>query len=110
MATITGDAAGNTLTGTPDPDTLLGLGGDDILIGNAGGDVLDGGAGSDFASYSTSALGVTASLADPSVNTGDAAGDSYISVENLIWERSKRRPDRRRAAELHSWWARGRCP
>jgi Ca2+-binding RTX toxin-like protein len=84
MATVPGTSGDDTLTGTPDPDTLLGLGGDDVLIGNVGGDVLDGGAGSDFASYSTSAVGLTASLTDPSVNTGDAAGDSYISVENLI--------------------------
>src|SRR5215217_5047713 len=84
MANIPGTNGDDTLNGTPDPDTLQGFAGNDILVGNAGGDVLDGGDGSDFASYSTSALGITVSLINPSSNTGDAAGDSYISIENLI--------------------------
>jgi Ca2+-binding RTX toxin-like protein len=43
-----------------------------------------GGAGSDTASYAGALKGVTASLAKPSANVGDARGDTYSSVENLL--------------------------
>ncbi|MFB2551372.1 M10 family metallopeptidase C-terminal domain-containing protein [Ensifer soli] len=39
--------------------------------------------GTDMVTYSDATRGVTASLADPSRNTGDAAGDRYFSIENL---------------------------
>ena len=39
--------------------------------------------GTDTASYAAAAAGIVASLAEPSVNTGDAAGDTYITIENL---------------------------
>ncbi|CAA2105877.1 Serralysin B [Methylobacterium bullatum] len=39
--------------------------------------------GTDTVSYADAARGVTASLADASGNTGDAAGDTYFSIENL---------------------------
>src|SRR6185295_14112803 len=46
-------------------------------------DSLDGGIGTDTASYATAGAGVAARLAAPAGNTGDAAGDSYVSIENL---------------------------
>ena len=95
----TGDAAGDSylsienLTGTLFSDTLVGdgganalsgLDGDDVLRGRAGADVLNGGAGTDTAIYSDATAGVVASLTSPAGNTGDAAGDTYLSIENLI--------------------------
>ena len=62
---------------------LRGDAGDNLLTGGVGGDALDGGAGSDFANYFNASTGITASLANPASNTGDAAGDSYVSIENL---------------------------
>ena len=83
MATIVGTNSSDKLTGTAGPDDIFGLAGDDFLIGGAGADSLDGGTGTDTASYSTASAGVVANLAAPAGNTGDAAGDSYASIENL---------------------------
>ncbi len=87
----TGHAAGDqynnitNLIGSAFNDTLTGRDGEDnILIGGAGADVLNGGTGSDTASYATATAGIVASLANPGSNTGDAAGDTYTSIENLV--------------------------
>lgn len=64
-------------------NALYGEEGNDTLMGGAGADLLNGGAGSDRVAYSSATAGVVASLANPSINTGDAAGDRYISIENL---------------------------
>ncbi|HYC48820.1 MAG TPA: hypothetical protein VED01_25355 [Burkholderiales bacterium] len=98
-ATNTGDAQGDALAsieiviGSAFADVILangtvasvsGMGGDDALGGGAGADRLDGGAGVDSASYEHSSAAVVAQLANPAANTGDAAGDTYISIEGLI--------------------------
>jgi serralysin len=72
--TGTGNALANALTGGT---------GDDTLIGRQGGDALDGGLGTDVASYATAKTGLVASLANPASNTGDAAGDTYASIEGV---------------------------
>lgn len=85
----TGEAAGDTynlierLEGSRFNDTLIGDAGNNTLRGGAGADVLNGGLGSDYASYTTATTAITASLANPGINTGDAAGDTYVSIESL---------------------------
>ncbi|KQR68835.1 M10 family metallopeptidase [Rhizobium sp. Leaf341] len=80
---IVGNQVANTLTGNAGNDKLYGLAGDDSLLGGLGADTLDGGSGSDTASYEDATAGVLASLIKPSVNKGFAAGDLYVSIENL---------------------------
>ena len=87
------------LIGGAGRDVLLGGGGDDLLVGGEGGDVLDGGAGTDTADYSASASGIDAVFsasdgggiegialvgAEAGGRTGDAAGDTYSSIERVI--------------------------
>ncbi|WP_304608471.1 calcium-binding protein [Inquilinus sp. Marseille-Q2685] len=79
-----GGAGKDYLAGGLGDDSLSGGAGDDLLEGGAGADSLDGGEGIDAAGYATSLAGVQASLDRPAGNTGDAAGDSYAGVENLL--------------------------
>jgi Ca2+-binding RTX toxin-like protein len=69
--------------GSAGDETLYGGDGNDTLMGRAGADVLNGGNGADTASYAGSLAAVVASLINPAINTGDAKGDSYISIEHL---------------------------
>lgn len=88
--TLFGNAGADYLTGQGGDDTLEGFTGNDILRGGDGADLLDGGEGRDRADYLSNVLGVRADLRSPVVNTGEAAGDAYVSVENL---RGGRRSD-----------------
>lgn len=81
---LTGSGFGDKLSGNFRNNILAGGDGNDTLTGAAGADTLDGGAGTDVASYAGAAAGVVASLANKAANTGDAAGDINLSIENLI--------------------------
>ncbi|HYC46921.1 MAG TPA: hypothetical protein VED01_15705, partial [Burkholderiales bacterium] len=91
--TLLGNGAANQLLGAGGGDALFGRGGNDVLLGMDGNDTLDGGAGadqlrgdagSDYASYATAASGVTVNLGSWTQNTGDAAGDTYLSIESVL--------------------------
>lgn len=87
-----GNSIGNSLYGHEGDDWLYGREGRDYIVGGGGSDVLDGGSdadwlvgssGYDYASYATATTYVVARLSDPAGNTGDAAGDTYDSIEGL---------------------------
>lgn len=73
----------NDWVGTRFADTLEAGNGDDRLEGGAGADILDGGDGFDVVSFSSAKAGVVVRMLDPTKNTGDAAGDTYISIEGF---------------------------
>jgi hypothetical protein len=60
------------------------LAGSDTIIGGAGADALFGGSGVNTASYATAVAGLFAGLEDANANTGDGAGDTYDSIQNLV--------------------------
>jgi Ca2+-binding RTX toxin-like protein len=80
---LAGNGGADLLDGAEGNDSLDGGTGNDTLTGGAGADVLKGGEGLDVADYSTAGSGLHVSLATPSSNTGDAAGDTFQSIENL---------------------------
>jgi Ca2+-binding RTX toxin-like protein len=86
---LTGSDSNDTLIGNAGANRLTGGAGDDVLEGLGDADILDGGTGSNTASYEHgtdqgSGLGVTASLLTPASNTGDAFGDTYTNIQNLL--------------------------
>ncbi|GLK67565.1 calcium-binding protein [Hansschlegelia plantiphila] len=72
------DATGNTQN-----NLLTGNDAANLFIGGEGADTLEGGGGVDTASYATASKAVTANLVSGGT-AGDAAGDRYSSIENLI--------------------------
>ncbi|MGO4388042.1 hypothetical protein AB4Y85_10925 [Microvirga sp. 2YAF29] len=88
-----GTGSSDNFVGTGLNDRLSGIGGGDRLYGNAGSDelngglgadTLDGGTGFDVASYQGAQSGVTASLETGAGTSGEAEGDSFVSIEGLI--------------------------
>lgn len=90
---LIGDAAGNILEGlggndeirgAAGDDTLSGGDGNDSLYGGAGADSLVGGSGTDTASFATAAAFVKIDLSTGVGTQGEAAGDSFVGIENVI--------------------------
>jgi Ca2+-binding RTX toxin-like protein len=80
---LSGGAGRDLLRGEAGADTLEGGDGNDTLMGGAGADMLRGGAGIDWASYILGPA-LRIDLQTPSLNTGDAMGDTFDAVEGII--------------------------
>jgi Ca2+-binding RTX toxin-like protein len=80
---LTGGGGGDFLFSGDGADTLEGGDEGDFLQGGAGGDRLDGGAGGDVINYFGSA-GVNINLTTGATSGGHAAGDTLVSIENII--------------------------
>jgi Ca2+-binding RTX toxin-like protein len=81
--TLQGNGGNDTLKGGAGNDSLIGGIGDDVLDGGQGADALDGGSGFDIADYSSAVAGVVARLDQSTLNSGEAAGDTYTGIEGL---------------------------
>ncbi|MBM6579138.1 endonuclease/exonuclease/phosphatase family protein [Microvirga sp. BT689] len=84
---LLGNGGNNVMNGGAGRDYLQGDAGSDLLIGGLGADGLFGGDGIDWVSYEGASTAVRANLAAPGGNTGEAAGDTYGSIENLLGSR-----------------------
>ncbi|MFN3825307.1 MAG: hypothetical protein ACK4RN_15110 [Pseudorhodobacter sp.] len=80
---ITGSIFPDLFYGSPGDDEFRGLGGYDWFVGSAGRDSYDGGTGRDTVAYSSAPGGVVASLLTRTGTGGQAAGDSYVNIQNL---------------------------
>jgi len=70
-------------------DSLLGGDGNDTLDGGSEADFLSGGLGSDTATYANASAGVIVSLTTGFIEqSGDAFGDTFSSIENIIGSNS----------------------
>jgi serralysin len=81
---VVGSQLGDILIGDDGSNFLSGLGGDDIFLGRGGTDSFDGGVGYDTVSYSISPVGIVVNLLFPLGNGGDAAGETYVSIEQVL--------------------------
>lgn len=81
---LVGDSRNNEVWGYEGDDQLSGGAGDDVLLGGAGADHLDGGSGNDTISYAGAIEDLRADLVSGTGRFGDAAGDVYVSIENII--------------------------
>jgi Ca2+-binding RTX toxin-like protein len=89
---VEGSAFADYLIGTSGDETLIGLGdidrlegreGNDTLVGGAGADILDGGLDFDTVDYAAAAAAVTVDLVNGG-SAGEAAGDTYVSIERVV--------------------------
>ena len=88
---LKGFGGNDRLEGRAGNDYLEGSFGDDTLQGDSGNDILDGGEDDpidgkdiDVASYEQADSAVKVDLANPKANTGEAANDTYKSIEGAI--------------------------
>ena len=81
---LAGGIGNDILKGGDGENELFGEEGDDTLFGGAGSDFFDGGAGVDTVSYADSKSGLEVYMMTESLSKGDAKGDTFVNVENIL--------------------------
>ncbi len=81
---LTGGGINDTLIGGNGNDTLVGLGGRNYMKGGVGADCLVGGDDRDVADYSEASSSVTIDLGAYVQSGGDAQGDIFVSIEDVV--------------------------
>jgi serralysin len=74
----------DTLTGNAVANILDGGAGDDTFNGGGGGDSFIGGSGNDTVTYAAEIVGLVIDMLTPGNGTGNAAGDTFNSIERII--------------------------
>jgi Ca2+-binding RTX toxin-like protein len=80
---IRGNSVANYLVGGLGNDSLQGMEGNDTLDGGAGADEFVGGSGNDLVTYASASGAVTVDGTAAFTGGGDAAGDTFLEVENF---------------------------
>ena len=81
---IRGSSGDNAISGGEGDDELHGGAGSDLLSGGGGADALNGGVGFDTVSFAMASEGVGVALRGPGTNRGEALGDTYALIENIV--------------------------
>ncbi|EJL37352.1 Peptidase M10 serralysin like protein [Caulobacter sp. AP07] len=81
---VIGTSGADSIRGTDGAETLSGLGGDDALVGRRGADALIGGDGYDTAYYYDFTGNAIIDMLNPGASKGEAAGDTFSSIERVI--------------------------
>jgi Ca2+-binding RTX toxin-like protein len=81
---LTGRGGDDILSGGSGHNHLWGNLGNDTFLGGSGTDAFAGGGGIDTVLYEQSPAGVTVNLATHIGSGGDAAGDTFYSIENVV--------------------------
>ncbi|MBV1928313.1 MAG: type I secretion C-terminal target domain-containing protein [Gammaproteobacteria bacterium] len=76
-----------TLQSFSTPLSLTGTGADDVFVGTVYAETFDGSLGTDTVDYSSSSVRVMLDMATGGTS-GEASGDTYISIENIIGSNS----------------------
>lgn len=79
-----GQDGSDNLYGRAGNDQIYGGNGDDHIDGGVGADLIDGGSGFDTVYYTQASSGVRVDLAGTLSGTGDAAGDTLVSIEKVV--------------------------
>jgi Ca2+-binding RTX toxin-like protein len=72
------------VVGTRYNDTITGNDLNNVLSGIGGADVIDGRGGTDMISFRTAGAGIAVDLETGTGTAGDAAGDTYVNIEDVM--------------------------